>query len=103
MNIKTRARLLLAGALVALGAGVPRFAGASCGTTKLVKLGGGGGSDCANIAACVAMIPSTLTGSFCIEFLDNATYNEAITIGDIAGSYEIIIRNTCYINITGSI
>ncbi|MBI4386742.1 MAG: fibronectin type III domain-containing protein [Elusimicrobia bacterium] len=56
--------------------------GPFCGTTKVVKQAGGG--DCTKISDCVSLIPTTLTGNFCIDIQDTATYTEQIWVGTTA-------------------
>ncbi|MFI5360913.1 MAG: right-handed parallel beta-helix repeat-containing protein, partial [Elusimicrobiota bacterium] len=87
-----RQRILLSALLLLAASRVQ----ASCDTTKVVKQAGtvGVDCDCNTLQACVDLIPSTLTGNFCIDIQDSASYSEAVTIQGIdptSAGYEISI------------
>jgi hypothetical protein len=83
------ARAAALGALLALPAGAASF----CATTKVVKSGGGG--DCATIQACINLIPSTLTGNYCVDIQDNGPYAEAPSVTGInSAGFQILIGST---------
>lgn len=80
-------RLLLAAALLLS----PLAASAlNCGTT--VTIAQAGGATYNNVTNAVGGIPLTLTGDYCIYFLDNAVYNEHVSIAGInTGNFRIYI------------
>ncbi|MDE2426898.1 MAG: right-handed parallel beta-helix repeat-containing protein, partial [Elusimicrobia bacterium] len=70
--------------------GASRAEALTCATTKVVKQAGG--ADCTTISQCVALTPASLSGNFCIDIQDSATYNEQVTVQNIAtNGYQVQI------------
>ncbi|MBI4375208.1 MAG: right-handed parallel beta-helix repeat-containing protein, partial [Elusimicrobia bacterium] len=62
----------------------------TCDTYETVNQGGG--STCTGIMQCVGRIPATLSGNWCIDILDSATYNEEVVLTTRdANGFRIII------------
>src|SRR3989338_8618906 len=83
--------LCLATALALLGlASAPPAQALTCNTYETVKQTGG--ETCTGIMQCVGRIPATLSGNWCIDILDSATYSEEvfITTRD-ANNFRIVI------------
>ena len=75
--------------LLALLAPIPASA-FTCQTTQVVKQAGGG--DCTSIQQCVNNIPSSLTGDWCIDIQDSATYPEQVTVQGVnSNGFRIVI------------
>jgi|GEM_PF-4262913 len=70
----------------------PGAAAWSCAITKVVQKASGAGVDCTSISTCLPSPGTILSGDFCIDIQDGATYPEQVTVQNIdANGFQIII------------